>query len=168
VTKYEWVVPARLADVDYDEILRKQIDVLGKAQREGAEVRITAFDDRQRVGHVTSLEAPCSVFDPDQIAAMRVHIDDERFRHSASVPDDGTWEGVPRPFKKIEVWEGEQKKRPKSAMKTGKRPKKQQHQPPQPPPSAEFSAMALKGGRKRRKKSRKKRGGGKRRHRRRK
>ena len=34
-------------------------------------------------------------------------------------------DGVPTPFKKIEKWEREQKKRPKSAMKTGKRSKKQ-------------------------------------------
>ena len=75
----------------------------------------------------------------------------------------------------IKVWE-EQKKRPKSAMKTsGKRPKKQ---PPADDGGGNNSEdwnethlplfYNIKGGRKRRKKTRKQRGGGKRRRRRRK
>ena len=81
-------------------------------------MRFTTFDGRRAMG---------TMWDVDD----DVDDDDDRDPLIILVDMDGKWfsswelgsffgPGRPTPFKKIEKWEREQKKRPKSAMKAGK------------------------------------------------
>ena len=78
----------------------------------GRRVCITTFDGRSRVGHLQMVDTGPGF--------IEVNIDGDSFR-SWGLFGPFFGQDIANPFQKIEVWEEEQKKRPKSAMKTGKR-----------------------------------------------
>ena len=130
-----------MTDVIAEEEQRLQKDILKEEQRLGRVVRITNFADKQVQGIIPQDSLKLSFIyhfqpqdddldEPDLwqlvvlvLPAEPVNTDDPLVRiNSSDDPDAARDLRVFLPFKKIEVWE--QKKPPKSAMKTsGKRPK---------------------------------------------